>query len=465
MARRRRIGHAIGAAAGGFAEGLSNLAAMHMRQDFNTESAMRNDAIQRQRTANEKVASGEWSPEQAESFVRGRGAEPSVEQKLEEIFTDIGKAPTMQTTPTQDELVGRMKAKRVPLTAFGAAPKTAVPLSGNGDSGDEFPLPSTPLGPVQSRPAQSVFDARQAKLRAFPDENIGEEMQGTGADLQSVNVRGKFNPDSGVTERTTVVPNGPTAGQKGTFEGTTAATSEDLQRPGKIKTAVDTADALRPGQIKTAAGEAAARQRAETNEAIRRAQLSGGLLPEQATAAAQMADDYYTQSKDFFTIEDQFRKLPRLAALAEQPGSLGAADLGIMYTVMKVTDPGAAVQEGDKANVRGTGSLADRIASRYNAVLSGQFLTPQERKDFINMAREHYAAAKSSQDARVQHFAQMAAQRRIPTDLVVRNPSPGMELLGKQVRMNGQVRTVIDVDANGDPILSDVTPTPKKGGR
>lgn len=451
MARRRAWASGLLGAAQGAASGVQDLMGLQMRQQITQQNQTAADADIRMRTAQEKVASGEWSKQQGDAFISGTSTEPSVSQKLEGMLTDIGKAPTQQTVPTQEELRGRLQAKRVPLTSFGAAPALQ-----DHPADEAANLPSTPMGPIQSPAASTVMQARAAKLRAFPDEEMGNETIGTGADLQTRPVRGKWNVDTGQNDRTASMAGGPTAGQEGTRAGVVGALTEVGGRQAKIDTAVQTENATRSAKVQTVHDEALARAHAETQGAIDRAVQSGGLLPEQVQPALKMSDDFNASSKEFYTVDNNFKQMARMARVSNQPGSLGAGDVGLMYAYMKIIDPGAAIQEGDKANVQNAGGVPEWVRNSYNKAMTGQFLTPAQRQDFLQAGSAAYSSHREDQNRRIQEYTIKANQFRIPAELITRPPAPGTELLGKKVMLNGKPKVVVDIDEQGNPILDDI---------
>jgi hypothetical protein len=445
MAKRRRFARGLAGAAIGAGEGMQDALGLMMRRYLNEENAVRTDALMRGRTADENVTKGDWSPEQAASYRRGQMVEPSVSQRLGSIFEGIGKAGTVETTPTKEQLVGELKAKRVPLTGFGQTAKF---------EGDDETLPSTQFGPVQSQPARDVFQAREAKLRAFPPTKIGEEMVGEGDTLQSRAIFGKANQDTGQIDRVQDFPMGPQAGQKGSFEGVVGAQKEVEERGEKIQTEVEKENALRPGRIQTAAGEANARQQAELAAAVRRAAMTGGLLPEQEGTALKLATDFAAQSKDFFTLQRQFNQVAPLSAKIAQGGKLSPAeDISLVYTYMKALSPESTVMQGEYAKAENTKGLPDWVVQSYNKALQGNPLSPQQEQMFLGETRRLYERAVADHKDRSQFFTVQANQRNIPANLVVREPTPGLELIGQSKVVNGRRVTVVDVTPDGQLIV------------
>lgn len=446
---RRRAARAIGGGLVGALHGVDDVLGLAMRQQVAQQNAQFQNVLERNKTADDNVMSGKWSADDAAAYKSGNAVEPSVEDRMGDIFDTISKAPTQQTVPTQESIIGTMKAKRVPVTSFGANSKLQMP--DDGASGGN--LPSTSLGPKSSNEFTQAMNAVGSKLNAFPDEQIGTDYEGSGATLQPVNIRGRYDREQGKTVETGRTAAGPTAAQKGTYEGLTAAGSEDLQRPGKVQTAVDTAQALQPVQIKTAAGEASARAHAQTQADVDRAVLTGGLLPEQVQPAMQLADDFRNESKDFFTINDSMRRMVKVGNQNTNQG-----DIGVIFAYMKMLDPTSSVREGEQATAQNSGTIPQSVIARYNALISGTGrLDPEVKQNFMRAAASIYSAAKIDQDKRVQDYTGRANQFKVPANLVVREPAPGLDQIGKTVMLQGRPHTVVDIDAQGNAVLQPVT--------
>lgn len=405
---------------------MSDILGLVMRQNLTQENEQTQNTLIRTRQADADLAAGKISPEQHAALVRGGTAEPSVSQRLSGILEDVDKAPTQQTVPSDVSMMGRAKAARVPLTGFGPGRFNTDATGANTDEAGA--LPSTAMGTVDSAPVATLRTARAAKLRSFPDEKTGQTMTGDGADAQLQDIFSKYNVDTGQREETQRMPSGPTAGQKGAFEGRVAADTVAARGPVETQNAVNTENAMRGPRAATAGATALASKRADLTADLERAVQTGGLLPEQVPVAARLAGEFETASKPFFTLQGEFRKMVDLSRQVppEQPMT-GPQAVGFMYSIMKINDPGAAVQEGDKANVSGAGGIADQIATLYNKAVDGGFIAPNVRQQFLNTAKGFYESGATEHQLRSQQYATQAAQQHIDPKLVVRDPAQDLQ--------------------------------------
>lgn len=439
---------ALSGAFTGASDVFGTLMRSQLQEEISNRAATRNDQLERGRTADNLIAQGKLNPEDREKFIRGDYSGPNIADRVHNIVSGIDKAPTMGEVPSRESLASGFQAARVPLTSFGVAPKTQAPVGSGGGSGNtDDTLASTPFAPIESPEFRSTLDVRAAKLRAFPAEKVGEEMTGEGGNLQAQNIYGKHNPDTGAMERTNAVPAGPTAQQKGTFEGTQQAQTENLTRAGKVQTTVDTENAMRVPRTQTAAAETLARVRAETQGAIQRAALSGGLLPEQAMAANELASQFQSASAPYWVQEESFRKI---VSHSQTASSSPAASMGVIFGYMKLLDPNSSVREGEQATAQNAQGVPDWILNLYNKTTTGAKLSPAQVQDFVGQSKNLYSAATEEHQHRVQEFATRAAMRKIPQELVVRSPAPGMSRLGSTKVVNGRVLKATAVDAQGN---------------
>jgi hypothetical protein len=66
------------------------------------------------------------------------------------------------------------------------------------------------------------------------------------------------------------------------------------------------------------------------------------------------------------------------------------ANIGSVFSLMKILDPGSTVREGEAASVQNAAGVPDRFRNAYNQLLSGQGLSETQRKDMADVARSIY---------------------------------------------------------------------------
>lgn len=91
--------------------------------------------------------------------------------------------------------------------------------------------------------------------------------------------------------------------------------------------------------------------------------------------------------KDFGKVADAYG---RVAAAAGTPSAAG--DLSLIFSFMKMLDPGSTVREGEFANAQNAAGVSGKIRAAYNNAVSGERLTPEQRQDFLAQAENLYRA-------------------------------------------------------------------------
>jgi hypothetical protein len=129
--------------------------------------------------------------------------------------------------------------------------------------------------------------------------------------------------------------------------------------------------------------------------------------------ALKLADDYRLESKDFTTMNQAMR---RVVASATNPSAAG--DMALLYSYMKILDPGSVVRESEFATAAQSGSLPQQIQGAATKLLSGQRLTPEQRTDFVNRARALYTEADNSNKAVRESYTQRAKKFNVDPSLI-----------------------------------------------
>jgi hypothetical protein len=103
----------------------------------------------------------------------------------------------------------------------------------------------------------------------------------------------------------------------------------------------------------------------------------------------KLRNDFIAQTKPYQVQSDFYG---RIETAAKDPSAAG--DLALIYSFMKLLDPGSTVLAGEYATAANAGSIPERIYSQYNRLLSGELLGDAEkgtiRKDYLDRARRIY---------------------------------------------------------------------------
>lgn len=137
----------------------------------------------------------------------------------------------------------------------------------------------------------------------------------------------------------------------------------------------------------------------------------------------KLRNEFINQSKDFVTMRDAFAKID---AAGQNPSPAG--DISLIYSFMKLNDPGSTVREGEFATAQNAGSVPDRVRTMYNKAITGERLDPKVRTDFIGRSKSLFDTADRQHSKRTQQYTDLATRsggdpRQVIVDLqLVPNP-------------------------------------------
>jgi hypothetical protein len=182
-------------------------------------------------------------------------------------------------------------------------------------------------------------------------------------------------------------------------------------------------EAKNAAQIETE-GAKAANLEAKTTKTLR---------PKPAPSAAAVG---VKQAKDSMGLRKEFSGRPEIKTAVESGAAFrkmeqaaknpsAAGDLSLVFSFMKVLDPGSTVREGEFANAQNATGVPEAIRNQLNRVVSGERLNPAQRADFLEQARR-FRDAYASDAAKVREQYRGIAQRSglNPIDVVGEDEAP-----------------------------------------
>jgi hypothetical protein len=101
-----------------------------------------------------------------------------------------------------------------------------------------------------------------------------------------------------------------------------------------------------------------------------------------------------------------------------------AGDLALIFSYMKLLDPGSVVREGEFATAEKAAGVPDVIKNMYNKALNGTRLTESQRAQFVNQAGKQYAQSAEQFKSITDYYTSLAERR----GLAIENVIPPMEL-------------------------------------
>jgi len=132
----------------------------------------------------------------------------------------------------------------------------------------------------------------------------------------------------------------------------------------------------------------------------------------------ELRDEYSALTKDFRAVQDAHTKITTASPT-------GAGDMSLLYNYVKLLDPTSVVRESEFAAAAASGSFGERVQTAVNRVMTGQRLSPELRKDFINEASNLYKAQKVGADRIKEQYTSMAKRAKLnPEDVIVDYSAP-----------------------------------------
>lgn len=78
----------------------------------------------------------------------------------------------------------------------------------------------------------------------------------------------------------------------------------------------------------------------------------------------------------------------KIQSAAKNPTAAG--DLSLIFSYMKILDPGSTVREGEFATAQNAAGVPEQIRNIYSRILNGERLSPIQRADFVGQAHGVY---------------------------------------------------------------------------
>lgn len=117
--------------------------------------------------------------------------------------------------------------------------------------------------------------------------------------------------------------------------------------------------------------------------------------------------------KNTQTIGESYKKI---AGTSET----GAGDVSLIYSYMRMVDPGSTVREGEFATAANAGGIPDRVVGWYNKILAGEKLPPEVRKQFRDESKNLLKAQLDRYEETAKPYRRLAEQQGLsPGDVVL----------------------------------------------
>ena len=143
----------------------------------------------------------------------------------------------------------------------------------------------------------------------------------------------------------------------------------------------------------------------------------------------ELRREYEGATQEYRTVRQAFQKVE--ASLAQ---GTGIGDVGGIFGVMKIFDPGSTVREGEAATVQNSGGVPETIRGLYNRVVTGERLTPAQRAEIVAVGRAQFGTYEQGYQSRVTDFTRMANDYGIdPRNIVGADEAPAPAPSGERL--------------------------------
>jgi hypothetical protein len=117
---------------------------------------------------------------------------------------------------------------------------------------------------------------------------------------------------------------------------------------------------------------------------------TGGMDPTKTFEQEEkLRKEYQGRTKVYGELGTTFNNIQSSAGAKTGPG-----DIALITGFMKMLDPGSVVRETEFATARDTAGLYTRLENSLKKAESGQFLQPNQRQEFVNLAKQYYESAQ-----------------------------------------------------------------------
>jgi hypothetical protein len=169
----------------------------------------------------------------------------------------------------------------------------------------------------------------------------------------------------------------------------------------------------------------------------------GGAVGPDTDEEQRLRKEFIAASKDYMVVQNAWANIRSASRMAESGGE-GAGDLAMIFSFMKLLDPGSVVREQEFANAQNAAGVPDRIRAEYNRLLTGGRLAPDQRKNFVKQGKSLFMERQRGQTQLANIYTRLAEQSGARPTMVaidLKTPDPlgdaESQVRAKVVEMTG----------------------------
>lgn len=128
----------------------------------------------------------------------------------------------------------------------------------------------------------------------------------------------------------------------------------------------------------------------------------------------QLRSELNMLGKDFRIVQDSYATINTIAKNAPS----AAGDLSLIFSYMKLLDPGSTVREGEQATAENARGVPEQVRNIWNKVITGEKMTPEQRQDFLSQAESQYQTKREIQGQRETQYKELAKRMGVKPENV-----------------------------------------------
>jgi hypothetical protein len=111
------------------------------------------------------------------------------------------------------------------------------------------------------------------------------------------------------------------------------------------------------------------------------------------------------EAANYSSISRQYANIAAAAASGTGPG-----DINLVFSFMKMIDPGSTVNSGEQATAQNAGGVDSKVRGLYNQLIGGGSMDAKTRQQFVAQAEALYNNAKTAYDPLAEYYRGLATQ-------------------------------------------------------
>jgi hypothetical protein len=181
-----------------------------------------------------------------------------------------------------------------------------------------------------------------------------------------------------------------------------------VYKPQEITAYVSLENAEEARKSRIQAKQIAAQQSGDTQKALQ--------FNKDMARASVLRDDYKGEIayKQYATVLPQ---MSIITSSAKDPS--GASDMALIFSYMKLLDPGSTVREGEYATAKNVGSIPQRVWAKYNVIVNGQKFSAEQRADFLKSAKTTFKSYQTEKSHLDKIYKERSGRAQVNPDDVV----------------------------------------------